>query len=228
MPTKLLTFQNAKTVKGQKKGFLTGILYLAPAFTSGVLNVCAKASEGCKRACLFTAGRGAFNSVQEARKRKTLLYFNNKTEFFNILREDIKIARKMAENQGLTLVMRLNGTSDLPSIAQTMALENPDLQFYDYTKLSKPEKRVLPNYHLTFSRSENNLEECLKALKHKINVAVVFSTKKGEKLPKKFAGYKVIDGDETDLRFLDKKGVIVGLRAKGKAKLDTSGFVVRL
>lgn len=228
MPTKLLTFNNAKTVKGEKLGYLTAILYLAPSDVSGVINVCPKATAGCKASCLFTAGQGIFNNVQESRKRKTRLYAENRQEFYNTMRQDFILARKMAAKQNLTLVSRLNGTSDLWQLERDFALENPDLQFYGYTKLPKPWTRLLPNYDLTFSRSETNEKNCLAALDHGINVAVVFSTKKGEKLPDEYLGREVISGDEHDLRFLDKKGVIVGLTAKGKARKDTSGFVVQV
>lgn len=228
MPTKLLTFNNAKTVKGEKLGYLTAILYLAPSDVSGVINVCPKATAGCKASCLFTAGQGIFNNVQEARKRKTRLYAENKSEFYNTLRQDFILARKQATKQGLTLVSRLNGTSDLFQLERDFAKENPDLQFYGYTKLPKPWTHILPNYDLTFSRSETNEKDCLDALAHGVNVAVVFSTKKGEKLPDEYLGHEVISGDEHDLRFLDKKGVIVGLTAKGKARYDTSGFVVQV
>jgi hypothetical protein len=224
----LLTFANAKTVKGEKKGFLTAILYLAPASVSGVINVCPKATAGCKAACLFTAGQGVFSNVQEARKRKTILYKADRLSFDSQFRADIVKAEKRAARLGLTLVVRPNGTSDLPAMARVFAQEFPHIQFYDYTKIPKPWERVLPNYDITFSRSENNEADCIEALKHGINVAVVFSTKVGQPLPKSYLGYKVIDGDETDLRFLDEKGVIVGLHAKGKARKDASGFVVQV
>jgi len=106
-----------------------------------------------------------------------------------------------------------------------MAREFPEVQFYDYTKIPKPWLRQLPNYSLTFSLSEVNLELALDALRHQVNVAVVFDTRKGESLPETWHGYRVIDGDVSDLRFTDPMGVVVGLRAKGRAKRDTSGFV---
>jgi hypothetical protein len=224
----LLTFSNAKTVKGEKLGFLTAILYLAPAEVSGIMNVCPKATAGCKAACLFTAGQGAFSNVQNARIRKTLLYKQNRGAFDAQFRSDLLSARKKAENAGLTLVVRPNGTSDLPAMARIFAAENPSIQFYDYTKIPKPWERVMPNYDITFSRSESNESDCVAALDNGINVAVVFSTKKGLALPDEYLGHEVIDGDDTDLRFLDKKGVIVGLHAKGKAKKDTTGFVVQV
>ena len=112
----------------------------------------------------------------------------------------------------------------------------PDVQFYDYTKNIKriPRNsgysdtiglyRKFPtNYHLTFSYSENTTDDKIKALiSRETNVAVVFRNK----LPKTWKGFEVINGDLHDLRFLDKRGVIVGISAKGKAKKDTTGFVV--
>lgn len=227
MDNKLLTTQNAKTQKGEKKKFLTGILYLKPAESGGLGNVCPKASDGCKASCLNTAGRGIFDQVQAGRQRKTKLYFDNPSAFADNLITEVQRLVKRAEKLGMTPCVHINGTSDLPSLARKVAKALPNVQFYDYTKLPNPQKRILPNYHLTFSKSENNLDDCLVALKNGVNVAVVFE----KALPKTYLGYKVINGDETDLRFLDKKNkgkaVIVGLTAKGKAKKDTSGFVVR-
>jgi hypothetical protein len=226
----LLTFENAKTSKGEKLGFLTAILYLSPADLSGLINVCPKASAGCKAVCLNTAGRGAFDQVQAGRLRKTKLYVENREEFYAGIANDIRKAIRKAERENLTLAVRLNGTSDLPSLGRRFALMFPDVQFYDYTKLPRPETRTLPNYHLTFSRSETNEVDALNALKNGVNVAIVFDTKRNGTLPKTYKGFKVINGDEHDLRFLDKRGrkygFVVGLTAKGKARKDTSGFVV--
>lgn len=223
----LLTYQNAKTQKGEKKGYLTGILYLKPEQSGGRGNVCPKATEGCKASCLNTAGRGAFDQVQAGRQRKTDLYFDNQKQFVADLIVEVGKLVKRAEKLDLTPCVRINGTSDLPSLAREVAKACPTVQFYDYTKLPNPHKRTLKNYHLTFSKSESNMDECLKALENGINVAVVFE----KTLPKTYLGYKVINGDESDLRFLDKKNkgkaVIVGLTAKGRAKKDATGFVVR-
>ena len=79
-----------------------------------------------------------------------------------------------------------------------------------------------PNYHLTYSLNEDNYNKAIEVLKNGGNVAVVFR----KDLPQNFNGYKVINGDEHDLRYLDEKNVVVGLKAKGKAKKDTSGFVM--
>jgi hypothetical protein len=221
---------DAKTVKGEKKGYLTGILYLLPADSSGITNVCSYATPGCKASCLNTAGRGAFSSVQQGRMRKTKWLIESPETFYPQLMHDIRLLVKQAKAQGLKPCVRLNGTSDLPRLVNAVAVHFPKVRFYDYSKIPQPWKRtaMLPNYHLTFSYSENNAADCLECLEHGINVAMVFDTKRGQPLPKTWCNYKVIDGDLSDLRFKDPKGVIVGLRAKGRAKKDCTGFVVRL
>jgi hypothetical protein len=216
---------NAKTVKGQKKGFLTGILYLAPANLSGY-EVCPFRSAGCTATCLNTAGMGAMPAQQAARIRKTKEYFADKSAFVETLAKEIKAVIRKADKKGLTPVFRINGTSDMPALAHKLAKRFPDYQFYDYTKIPNPASRTLPNYHITFSLSENNWTEAKAALDSGVSVAVVFDTKKDKPLPETWRGYPVVDGDETDLRFLDPKGVIIGLRAKGKArKSNEFGFV---
>lgn len=223
---KLLTFNNPKTMKGEKSGYLTGILHLAPSNLSGH-NVCPKASNGCIKACLNTSGHGRYQRTQNARIKKTQFYYLNREEFNSQLQKEIDAAKRKAKKLDLTLAIRLNGTSDLPALARTFAKSNPDTIFYDYTKLPKPYTRELQNYHITFSRSEDNEKDCIDALAHGSNVAVVFDTPKDKELPATWNGYKVINGDLSDLRFLDEKGVVVGLYAKGKAKYDKSGFVVK-
>lgn len=137
----------------------------------------------------------------------------------------------MAARQGLTPAVRVNGTSDLPQLAMKMAREFPDVQFYDYTKIPRPWTRARANYHLTFSLSESNFQDAWKALQHGMNVAVVMDVRKSGELPGEWRGVPVVDGDTHDLRFLDAKrgrsgfGSVIGLRAKGKARKDTSGFV---
>jgi len=220
---KLLTLANPKMQKSIQYGFLTAILHLAPYKKSGV-NLCPKASNGCIYLCLDEAGRGVFDSVQQARLRRSKLFLENPTEFYSLLYADIRKLEKQASRQGLKLAIRLNGTSDIPKLALQVAKDFPHIQFYDYTKIFATLLKPLPaNYHLTFSRSESNTAECLRALELGFNVAVVFNT-----LPKSCLFREVIDGDDSDLRFLDRQGVIVGLKAKGKAKKDTSGFVVRV
>lgn len=226
---KLLTTANYKTTKGEKLGVLTGILYLAPAKISGY-EVCPKRSEGCTAACLYTAGMGAFSNVQQARIDKTKMFFGDRDSFLDQLRKDIKALVKKATKLNMTPAIRLNGTSDIEWTRFTLMSEFPDVQFYDYTKVyNRLEKQIPTNYHLTFSKNEVNEAECVGALKLGVNVAVVFSTKKGEALPETWNGFPVYDGDDTDLRFMDPKGgYVIGLRAKGRAKKDVSGFVVKL
>ena len=227
---KLLGTSNMKTAKGEKLGYLTAILHLAPAKLSG-FNVCPKASVQCAAACLNTAGMGAFSNVQDARIAKTLAYFNDRDTFMATLVKDVRSFVKRAAKVGLTPVIRLNGTSDIrweneavEGAENIMALF-PDIQWYDYTKIAN-RKNIPANYHLTFSRSESNDADVKKAMANGFNVAVVFATKKGEDLPATYLGREVIDGDVSDVRFQDKTGVVVGLRAKGKARKDHGGFVV--
>ena len=235
---KLLTpgISNAKIAKGEGE-YTTYILHLAPANLSGY-NVCPAASEGCKKACLNSAGRGRFSSVQEARIRKTKLFFENRSEFMRLLVKDIEAAVRKAKRTGQKLAIRLNGTSDIDWENYTIRHEHKhgivyanvfemfsDVQFYDYVKdfrrLDACSK--IPNYHLTLSRSESNDVAVKRFAKAGYNIAVVF-----EKLPESWYDIPVIDGTQHDLRFLDPKNVIVGLVAKGKAKSDGSGFVEKL
>jgi len=226
---KLLTTQNYKTTKGEKLGVLTGILYLAPAKISGY-EVCPRRSVGCTDACLYTAGMGAFSNVQQARINKTKAFFEDRDSFLSQLRADIKALAKKAKKLNMTPAIRLNGTSDIEWTRLGLMQEFTDIQFYDYTKvLNRLEKERPTNYHITFSKNESNDAECVSALKLGANVAVVFNTKKGADLPESWNGYPVVDGDDTDLRFMDPKGgYVIGLRAKGKAKKDVSGFVVKV
>jgi len=219
---------NAKTVKGQQKGYRTGILYLAPASVSGVVNVCPHASPACRAACLYSAGRGAFTSVQTARINKTRFYVTNKTAFVATLISNVSKLVAKCTKENATPTVRLNGTSDIGWERQGIIQAFKGVQFYDYTKnvarmFAFLDGTLPKNYNLTFSRSETNENDCISILKRGGNVAVVF---RGKVLPTHWNGFKVINGDENDLRFLDPKGVVVGLSAKGKAKTDTSGFVV--
>jgi len=227
MALKLLSVSNTKVLKGTKYGYLTGILHLSPARSSG-RNVCPGASLGCALGCLNSAGRGRFARTQAARLRKTLYFFSNRESFMRDLAEDIATLARRAKKLNLIPAIRLNGTSDIRwetipvmGAANIMTLF-PNIQFYDYTKLEN--RRDLPaNYHLTFSRSEDNSGKLGTALANGMNIAVVFDSKN---LPAVYRGLPVVNGDVNDLRFLDPAGVIVGLVAKGKAKKDTSGFVV--
>lgn len=223
----LLTTKNFKTEKGNKFGYRTGILHFQPFNLSGK-QVCPKASNGCAKACLNTSGHGRYPKIQNARKNRTLMYFNEPELFNAKLTKDIETIVRRAKKHDAIPAIRMNGTSDLPKLDFKYSNLFPDVQFYGYTKILKTLKRkdFPKNLHLTFSRSETNWNECLEALELGYNVAVVFN-----KIPETYQGYKVINGEESDLRFLDGtgedgKGLIVGLTAKGKAKFDKTGFVV--
>lgn len=226
MQFKLLSVESdAKTSKGSDFGVLTGILYLAPANeASDAVNLCPKASEQCRQACLYGAGMaGVFPAIKQARVAKTHQYLNDRVGFVETLRADIARLIVMADRRGMKPAVRINGTSDLPQLARELAQAFPQVQFYDYSKIPAPWKRTLKNYHLTFSHSENNLADCMDALANGVNVAVVFST---SRFPATWHGFRVINGDESDLRFRDPAGVVVGLKAKGSAKqLAAGGFV---
>ena len=165
-------------------------------------------------------------SVQ-SRIWKTQLLHANREQFLDFLRFDIGRLIRRARKLGLIPAVRLNGTSDLAWLARMMAEEFPTVQFYDYTKHPRPYLRTGLNYAITFSYSGHNLAESLDALAHGVNLAMVFDTRKGKPLPESWNGYRVIDGDMHDLRFLDSRGVVVGLRAKGAAKKQNSAFIVK-
>ena len=214
-----------------KQGYMTYILHLAPADVSGY-NTCPKATAGCKSACLNTAGRGGMfkkgettNVIQQARIRKTKMFFEDRENFLAILKDDIRKAIKQATKKGLIPVFRLNGTSDISWEKYGVIQEFPNVQFYDYTKILGRKVNGLPNYQLTFSAADGNDLDVRRAIKEGYNVATVFGIKKSQPMPETYEGMPVFNGDDSDLRFLDPKGVVVGLYAKGKAKKDTSGFV---
>ena len=227
MSYKLIAINSdAKTKKSNAASdeFVTAIMYMRPDDI-----ICAMAETAqCKAPCLNTSGRGGMNSVQSARQRKTDLYHADPVAFVDMLAADITVALRRAKKNGKRLAMRLNGTSDIPwenkrgSNGMTLMEMFPEVQFYDYTKL--PGRKVPANYHLTVSYSGANEKYADKVRKTHHNVAVVFRS--AETMPEYYMGRRVINGDETDMRFTDPAGVVVGLYAKGKAKKDTSGFVV--
>jgi hypothetical protein len=257
---KLLTPGNPKTAKGEKKGYVTFILHLAPARLSGY-NVCSMATTGCTAACLNLAGRGGMlsgvsrltlemvlagiqNTIQRARIRKTRQFFEFRDAFMLQLYLDVERAILWAEKNDLIPVFRLNGTSDIrwetvpvtvnegtvTSTYPNIMLAFPYVQFYDYTKI--PNRRNLPaNYHLTFSLADGNDAQAARALDNGLSVAAVFRDKatvaryEREGFPIGGLTVPVHNGDETDLRFLDPRSVIIALYAKGNAKADRTGFV---
>ena len=228
---KLLSTANPKIQKGTKMGYLSFILHLAPADLSG-RETCPKRTAGCTAACLNTAGRGGMfkrgentNMIQKARIRKTEYFFNDRDAFMMDLYKDIQKAIKFAERQDLIPVFRLNGTSDLSWEKYTVGSTDmnlfqlfPQVQFYDYTKILGRKVSQYFNYHLTFSKADGNDADVAEALMQGMSVVAVY-----DKIPE-----GTPSADETDLRFLDPKGIMLGLKAKGRAKKDYSGFVIRV
>jgi hypothetical protein len=228
---KLLSTANPKIQKGTKMGYLSFILHLAPSDLSGK-NTCPKATKGCIAACLNTAGRGGMfkrgentNMIQKARIRKTKYFFENRDAFMQDLIQDMVKAMNYAAKKGLTPVFRLNGTSDISWEKYVVNGQGDNIfqmfhmvQFYDYTKVLGRKVKHIPNYHLTFSKADGNDADVAEALLQGMSVVAVYDA-----IP---AG--VPSADETDLRFLDPKGIMLGLKAKGRAKKDYSGFVIRL
>ena len=229
---KLLNLDNnAKTIKGQKLNYKTGILYLASWKNSG-FNTCSSASIGCRQACLYKAGHGAFNNVQQGRINKTRWFFLERESFLLQLKKEITLFIINCKKTGFKPCIRLNGTSDIPWELYGIFELFPDCQFYDYTKSYKRALKYVAggyvkNYHLTYSLCEDNKKEAFNILKLGGNISAVFR----KYIPESFKNYNVINADETDLRFLDKfknqvGGLICGLIAKGPAKKDYSGFVL--
>jgi len=235
----MFTSGNPKTDKNLKieslKKYWIKRLNLAPASISG-FNTCASASEGCRNACLHEAGNPVFMPQKTlGRVNRTLLLFKDQAKFKYMASKEIRNHEINCNKHGLKAVIRLNTTSDImfEKSKFNFMQDFPNVQFYDYTKHFKRMIKFLrgelpKNYHLTFSRNEANDKETMEVLRHGGNVAIVFR----KNLPEYYHGYKVISGDDHDLRFLDDKNVIVGLKEKltlnknGKLDRDNSGFVV--
>jgi hypothetical protein len=226
---------NAKTVKGQKLGYVTAILYMAPHKISGK-NLCPFATKGCAESCLYSAGRGKFSNVQKARIAKARYFIEDQKGFMTSLTDQLFNLQK---KYGEKLVVRLNGTADIPFENIKINGYNifelfPNITFYDYTKNPRRMYLGIPNYYLTFSRAEtdSNIQWSRLFLKEGKNVAVVASQDIYTKLLVDsnlyYNGRKIniVDGDENDLRFLDPFESLVVLKAKGEAKKDKSNFVV--
>jgi hypothetical protein len=192
-------------------------------------NLCKFSTKECRTACLQFAGRQSFGNVVESRSRKTELFVNDKPYFVDKLwGELVKL-----DGKGKKIAVRLNLLSDVDWETQ-FKTTNPEydlnklnhLQLYDYTKDHfKIVSNGLRNYNLTFSYSGHNWNHCEKFLKEKLaNVAVVFKNV----VPLEWRGYKVINGDQTDERFLEEKGVIIGLKYKVPhgVKYEKNKFVV--
>tara|TARA_R110000765_G_scaffold365672_1_gene455803 strand:- start:348 stop:1079 length:732 start_codon:yes stop_codon:yes gene_type:complete len=232
-PVKNLLSKGSTNSKTAKNSIKTFILYLAPHnLNNKGLTLCKDASKGCIASCLYSAGRGKFSNVQSSRINKANYFVTDKKVFLTQLLKEIKKEIKKASDKDEKIAFRLNGTSDIDflyllnkNLDFDIELLNYDkVYFYDYTKSIARAKRYrdFRNYTLTFSKSETNDKEVKEALNLGINVAAVFK----DNLPQKYKGVKVIDGDFSDLEMIKHKNIILGLKAKGDAKKDTTGFVI--
>lgn len=240
---KLLTLNQIKMLKSSKKGYLSAILNLQPAYKYKNNQTCPSATKGCKSACLQYCGRNRFDLALNARIRRTKLYYDDKTTFYEYLISDIEALIRKAKRENKLPSVRLNGLSDIPFENDTIIHNGishsnifelfKEVQFIDYTKIPNRmmSKSIPDNYHLTYSYNEGTPKRLYKEIYRstRFNMAVVFN----DTLPDMFLGYPVIDGDLSDLRHLDKKGSIVGLKLKkpyskstGKLKvLNNNDFV---
>jgi hypothetical protein len=230
-PVKNLLSPGDTNIKTAKNILESYIMYMAPADTVEGLNLCPFASNGCKKVCIYTTGRGRFSNVQLSRINKSKFWGYDRANFYIQLANELLKIHDKAIKQNKQIAVRLNGTSDIDHLYLLERYSGIDfldqfysgLLFYDYTKNVNHISRYRnTTYKITFSRSETNEAEAKKVLKLGGNVAVVFS----DQLPETWNGYQVINGDETDLRYFDPINVVVGLKAKGDAKKDKSGFVV--
>ena len=256
---RFFSLDSPKAIKARGFGYVNAINYMSPASTAGVGNLCPHASAGCLALCLgWYSGQAAMlptaqletgsNAVRASRVAKAQLFMRDRKAFMAEMVAGIKTAERAAARQGLKLCVRLNGATDiawegikfagvrdvfqpLPNIFELF----PHVQFVDYTKsvrraLAHAAGKLPPNYHLTFSRSETNEADCLRVLEAGDNVAVVFAGR----IPSRYLGRVVLDGDQHDLRHLDNRNTlakgpfVIGLSPKGnRAKRDNSGFVVQ-
>lgn len=242
IPAKLLSKGNTNA-KTSKNSLETFILYMSPAAqNSKGADLCPFRSKGCTAACLYTAGRGKFNNVQRARMNKSEYFIRDKKTFLAQLALELKAINKRQLKKGTKAAIRLNGTTDVDFVYLLKnrvgldALQLEGLVFYDYTKDPHRVKRYAgSNYTLTFSRAEDNEPHALEVLKNSGIVSAVFA----DRLPQFYKGFEVIDGDQSDdlmikaaqavnvlKRTRKGQGIILGLKAKGDAKKDTSGFVI--
>lgn len=215
---------STKLIKNRKvNNVMTYCIYLAPANSSGY-EVCKFRTNECTMGCLATSGRVKMetadnHTITSARVKKSRLFVEQPEFFFRWVIAEITAYKFKAERLGYGFAIRINGTSDIDlrnfNIDGKNLFEHfSTIQFYDYTKDVNRFNKMSENYHLTFSYTGKNWSNCLTVLENGHNIAVIFDTKKGHDLPATFNGYPVIDGDLTDYRPSDPKGVIVGLRWK--------------
>jgi hypothetical protein len=238
----LFTTGNPKTKKGESLGYLTLVLHLSPGKDNAFKeNLCPFATKECLALCLNDSGRAAMGGkngkIRNARRRKANEFLTDKRQFLENMVREIEYYKRRATRQGLKLVVRLNGTTDI-NWSQVLYLNGqniyqllPEIQFYDYTKDWEilQASKAIPNQYITFSWSGKNEGECIQAINEGFNIAVPFVGKKSEPFPVEFLGLPVFNADETDLRFLDPVG-IAGLKVKGnrQRKVVKGTFLVNI
>lgn len=247
-PNRFFSLDSPKAIKAREYGYVNAINYMAPYTSGGAGNLCPDASHGCVALCLgwFSGQAGMvsdqdndLNDARRSRINKSRAFQKARKAFMVAMVAGIESAVRAAVREMLALCVRPNGASDIPFEGVKCERDGvsyasifnafPTVQFVDYTKSIKRMRKFvrgqLPaNYHLTFSRSETNDAGCLEILAAGGTVAVVFA---GDK-PASWNGFTVIDGDKHDLRHLDGRGLVIGLKPKGvKARRDESGFVLR-
>jgi hypothetical protein len=234
---RFLSVDSPKAIKANSYGYLNGINYAAPHTLGGVGNLCSHASIGCIMICLGdNSGQAAMSqAVKDSRIRKAQYFMKSRAEYMAEFAYHVQKLIDNAKKDGLKPAIRPNGSTDIAYEGVAVTVNGvtyrnimeafPTIPFLDYTKNPNRFNRKLPpNYHLTFSLSEKNEPIARSLLARGVNVAAIFD----HGLPETYLGHPVIDGDKHDLRFLDPKGVVVGLSPKGhKAKRDASGFVIR-
>lgn len=219
-----MTTNAAKTAKGESLGYLTGILYLQPN-----AQLCPASTPACRAACLVGAGRGRFDNVQKARAEKTASFHADHVAFGTAVTEAVEALCRKANRVGLRPAVRLNGTSDIAPIVFAdayAAARDLGAVSYEYTK-RRDVTRV--ESHTTYSLAAPDSP----IVEGQAN-AQVFDIQRGKPLPAEYRGYRVIDGDTHDLRFLDRdqhglgagETYIVGLRLK-RTKHDAAARRLR-
>lgn len=222
---------SVKAEKGEKYGVLSKVVYLSPGTESGFL-MCPWMTPGCERSCLgHSSGHLQLKSNRACRIRKTRFFVHHREGFFAMMFHELENHQRNAERRKMIPAVRPNGSSDVPweRVMPDMFTRFPGIRFYDYTKSKERmfaflEGKLPRNYHLSFSRTECNDADCWRILDAGGTVSIVFSPVP----PPSYWGRPVINGDDHDARFFDSGNSIVGLKAKGKAKHDRTGFVVRV
>ena len=221
---------STKIEKGEKLNVFTAILYLKPADLVAMKTICAAADLfGCKRGCLESSGQLGMKTADNAKIKRTICHLLEPVRFESELRREIV---RHYNKHGDKLAVRLNGTSDINF--NTLIESLPTVQFYDYTKiLHRVKSNGLANYDLTFSGSANSdkaLEITARAIKlgHRTVLAVNTAETKGEyKLPERIGLIPLLNMDDTDVRFKDKRDSIGVLKRKGSNKTERATDEIR-